>query len=411
LNQPVPRSLSIETLFNTAGNKRFFLPTRFVWGADCHKEMPDLLGGAQSVMLFVDAAFENHAFVASLRARLGKRLVHVEVCRSMPQAQRLVEIAETSMAPDVIVSLGGGSTIDAAKAVTAQWLFGTFDGIGMGAKRAMPRLPEAKRPLLIGLPTTAGTGADVSRYYVTYDAHTKAKIHGKSWDLLVDWIFIDPVFLRSAPAELMVISAFDAFVHLFETLICRGERSWFGDMLSLDGITRLMIALEAFVEREDRSDDTLLALNYAAAIGGVAISNIRTGNIHEAAGALLELTPLSHAETLMVFLQPAYDQYREAIAERESLLLRHLHAHAPALGFTTFQDIIVWWRDVFEKLGLMARIDSALAGIVDWSQASMHIRNRVIADRVWCDKESPLPLTDAMVDAFLKASLPRYQVD
>ncbi len=400
---------TMERLFNTANRKRFYLPTRMIWGAGCHEQVDELVEGAAKVALFVDGAFAEHAIVTGLKARLGARLAFVEVCRSMPQAQRLTEIATTNAVPDAIVSIGGGSTIDAAKGVVAHWVYGTFDGVGMGDKRGMPWQPGAKRPLLIGMPTTAGTGADVSRYYVTYDAVTKGKVHGKSWDLLVDWILIDPVFLRSAPAGLMLISAFDAFVHLFETFICRGERSWFGDMLSLDGITRLLVALDAYLARGDRSDETLLALNYAAAIGGVAISNIRTGNVHEAAGALLELTPLSHAETLMVFLAPAYRQYKSAIAEREGLLARHLNAHAPQLGFDSYGAIIAWWQRQFEAQGLAARITSAIDGITDWKAASAHIRERVISDRVWCEKESPLPLSDAMVDAFLMDALPKYR--
>ncbi|WP_342359610.1 iron-containing alcohol dehydrogenase [Terrarubrum flagellatum] len=398
----------IETAFNTSTQKRFYLPSKFVWGVGCHQQLYELIEDCASIAVFVDAAFENHPFMNELRSQLGARLAFVEVCRSMPQAQRLREIARTLLQPEAIVSIGGGSTVDAAKAVVAEWLFGTFDGVGMGDKRGMPWRPDAKRPLLIGLPTTAGTGADVSRYYVAYDAFTKGKTHGKSWDLVVDWVLVDPIFLRSAPPTLMLISAFDAFVHLFETFICRGERSWFGDMLSLDGIARLMSALDAYVRRDDRSDETLLALNYSAAVGGIAISNIRTGNIHEAAGALLEVTSLSHGETLMVFLRPAYNQYRGAIADREALLIRHLSAHAPELGFRNFDGIVDWWRSAFDQFGLLERIDAAVNAITDWNHASRHIRNRVVADRVWCEKESPLPLMDTMVDEFIKAALPQY---
>lgn len=398
----------IEHMFNSTAQKRFYLPTKFVWGVGCHELVLDIVADMGSVALFVDGAFADHPIVSDINARLGARVLFTEVCRAMPQSQRLREIGRTQIIPDAIVSLGGGSTVDAAKAVVAQWLFGTFDGIGMGEKRSVTRLPGAKRPLLVGLPTTAGTGADVSRYYVTYDAITKGKVHGKSWDLVVDWVLIDPVFLRTAPPPLVLISAFDAFIHLFETYICRGERSWFGDTLSLDGITRIMRTMVAYFERDERSDELLLELNYAAAIGGVAITNIRTGNIHEAAGALLELTPLTHGETLMVFMGPAYSQYRTAIADREALLMRHMAVHAPELLFKNFFELMEWWRSKFDKLGLMDRIENAVAGITDWPAASRHIRQRVINDRVWCDKESPLPLTDEMVDAFLKSALPRY---
>jgi alcohol dehydrogenase class IV len=400
----------IETIFNRGGLKRFYLPTRFVWGADSFSKLDELVAGSGKVMLFVDGALTTHVHVSQLQTLLGHRLVMTEVCHAMPQVQRLQQIATAYQAsiPDIVVSIGGGSTVDAAKAVMAQWIFGTFDGVGMGDKRGMSRLANVKRPILIGVPTTAGTGADVSRYYVTYDSVTKCKVHGKSWELVADWVLIDPQFLRSAPDALIVISAYDAFIHLFETFIFRGERSWFGDMLSLEGITRLMSATRNYMDRGDRSDATYLALNYAAALGGIGISNIRTGNIHEAAGALLELTPLTHADTLMVFMDAAYGQYREAIKDREYLLIGHLSVHAPDLPFASLQDIFDWWKRVFDQSGRIALIQSAIAGISDWPAASHHIRERVITDRVWCEKESPVPLSDTMVDAFLQAALPSY---
>lgn len=402
----------IEIMFNNDKQKRFYLPARFVWGNDCFTTINGLVSGDRSVMLFVDQAFIAHQKVAEFQVRLGGRLMLTEVCNAMPQVQRLQQIAgnaiEHNKVPDIVVSIGGGSTVDAAKAVIAQWIFGTFDGVGMGDKRGMPRLPGAKRPLLIGVPTTAGTGADVSRYYVTYDEITKGKVHGKSWELVADWVLIDPQFLRSAPDSLILISAFDAFIHLFETFICRGERSWFGDMLSLEGITRLMCAMRDYLDRGDRSDQTYLALNYAAAIGGIGISNIRTGNIHEAAGALLELAPLTHADTLMVFMDAAYRQYSEAISDREALLVGHLSVHAPDLGFTSLEQILGWWRQKFIVSGRMQQIEKAVTSIADWGAASRHIRQRVVSDRVWCEKESPIPLSEAMVDDFLKAALPSY---
>ena len=402
----------IEVMFNKADEKRFYLPTRFVWGVDCQSRLIELVGDDARVMLFVDRAFAHHHIVRRLQDLLGPRLLLTEVCHAMPQVQHLQAIAHRhqsqSLVPDIVISIGGGSTVDAAKAVIAQWIFGTFDGVGMGDKRGMPRLAGAKRPILIGLPTTAGTGADVSRYYVTYDAVTKGKVHGKSWDLVADWVLIDPQFLRSAPDGLILISAYDAFIHLFETFICRGERSWFGDMLSLEGIARLMKAMVDYMERCDRSDQTYLALNYAAAVGGISISNIRTGNIHEAAGALLELTPLTHADTLMVFMDAAYQQYREAIADRETVLIGHLSIHAPGLPFASLDDIFTWWKQQFINTGRMQEIEQAIAGIADWKAASRHIRQRVLGDRVWCEKESPIALSDDMVDAFLKAALPLY---
>lgn len=393
-----------EIKFNTQTLKRFFMPSRVVWGAGARFEVLDLVAEAGSVGLFVDPYFSADALVERIRTEAGDRLIIDQLCYALPKTQVSEAIAKKAAPPDLIVSVGGGSTIDAAKAAVAQWIFGTIDDVGMGAKRGMPWLENAMRPLIVGIPTTAGTGADASRYYVTYDLESKGKIHGKSWDLTADWILVDPYFLRSAPDDLLILSAFDAFVHFFESFICRFERSWAGDLLSVDGIGRVLVGLKA-VLAGDRSDDALLQLHYAAAMGGVAISNIRTGNIHEAAGALLELIPSSHAETLFVFFDAAYVQYRSAIGDRETLLMRHLAAHFPELGFSSFDEIRDWWRGVFEQHGLKARIGGAMATVTDWNQSYTHIFNRTFDDKVWCDKESPIPLDAEAVALFIRAGL------
>ncbi len=398
----------VETMFNTLERSRFFLPSKIVWGTECYRMAGELLEEARSVILFVDHVFLDHDAVTALKAELGDKLIGVHDCRYMPKAQELVEIANSySSIPDAVVSIGGGSTVDAAKAVIAQWIYGTFDGVGMSDKHGMPTKPGVAKPLLVAMPTTAGTGADLSRYYVTYDAHHSGKVHGKSWQLLADWVLIDSVFLHGSPDQLIVNSAFDAFIHFFESYICRQESSWFGQMLSLDGITRILASLHRHLGG-DRSDLNFLELNYAASLGGVAISNVRTGNIHEAAGALLELTPLTHSETLMVFLEPAYRQYQDAVAARVDLLLAHMRVHAPELEFSSFADVIGWWRETFAGLGMLKRMEDAVTGIADRAAARDHIIDRVVKDRVWCTKESPVPLGDEDVIAFIDESLRPY---
>lgn len=400
--------MNIETFFNTSDLKRFRFPGTLLWGVNAREQLAELTAGAASVGLFVDVFFKNDPFVTQLRQHLGNRLTFVHVCDGMPKAQPLQRLATQYPAPETVLSIGGGSTVDAAKAAICQWIYGDFDGVGIGARRGLPALPNARRPLLIGVPTTAGTGADASRYYVTYDETTHAKIHGKSWRLVADWVVLDPVFLRQAPHGLLVNSALDAFIHLFESFICRQERSRFGDMLSLEGICRILCALHRIIHQKSGSDQDFLDLQFSAAVGGMAISNIRTGNIHEAAGALLEVSALTHPETLMIFLRPAYLQYRELIADREMLLMRRINSELPELGLSDFSSVIDWWSLTFDVTGLSNRIRKTIESISLTSGAlRSHIFKRVRDDRVWCEKESPLPLDDEKIKSFIEDSLKR----
>jgi alcohol dehydrogenase class IV len=407
-NSPRP-PIEIETLFNTVEQKRFYFPGRIVWGSGCKQRALELVAASGSVVLFVDAHFAEQPFAHALVAALGDRLRAREVIDGMPVTERIVAFAERTPPPEAVISLGGGSTADSAKAALAVWLYGHCDGIGMGALRGVAPLQGRDKPLLIGVPTTGGTGADASRYYVTYEHGSRRKVHGKSFRLIADWILVDPELLASLPEAQLIAQAFDTFVHGFESMIARGERSAFGEMLSLDAMVRVLVALDAVLREGRRGAAEHQELLYASVLGGMAISNVRTGNVHEAAGALLELTALSHPETLLVFFRSAYRQYRAEVEPLTSKLLARLRAERPALAFADFDALIDWWERAFVRAGAWPRIAGEVQRVLrDRERTLAHVQGRVSADRVWLDKESPRALSARDVAELVTESLQRF---
>lgn len=402
--------MDLETFYNVPDTKRFACPATLVWGEGCRARLDGLLAQARTLTLWVDEAFEEASFVQGLRESLAERLRTERVVRGMPRTCDIdAALSEGAGRADAVVAIGGGSTIDSAKAVIAGELYGTYDGVGMGELRGVPVLPHALRPLFVALPTTAGTGAEASRYYVTYDCVTGGKIHGKSWRLLADWVLLDPYFLAGSSLQLLVACAFDAFVHHWESFVCREERSWFNEMLSIEGICRVLHGLEGILSDHGDRGMLSLELQYAASLGGVAISNVRTGEVHEAAGALLERSSLTHPETLFVFFETAVDRYRGAIADRLALLLPQLAARVPEAGISSLDDLLAWWGRAFETVGLRHRIVEGL-GRVDLGASELegHIVGRVKADRVWAEKEGPVPLGDDDIRELVAGSLRRF---
>lgn len=396
----------LESMYNRADRKRFAFPGTLVWGAGARMEMAEILSDAGAVDCYVDAHFAGHPLTLESLAPLRSRLRRTVAVAGEPRTQAVIAEADSTSSPDAIIAIGGGSTIDFAKAVIGKRLYGTIDGVGMGARRGMDPLPGASRPILLAAPTTAGTGADTSRYYVTYDAETKAKVHGKSWRLVADWSILDPAFLADCPPGLLVAGAFDAFTHLFESMVCRGEQSWFGQMLSLETIPRLIAALDRAAVHGERTDETHLELLYAASVGGMAISNVRTGNIHEAAGALLEITNLSHPETLAVFFASAHEQYAARTAPLTGMLVDRIAAEAPSAGIRSMDGLIAWWDDRLRATGALARIHEQVAALrPQRAAAEARIFERVWSDRVWVEKESPVSLGEADVRAFIARGL------
>jgi hypothetical protein len=124
---------------------------------------------------------------------------------------------------------------------------------------------------------------------------------------------------------------------------------------------------------------------------------------------LLEGSRMTHADTLMVFFAAAYQQYRTAITEREKLLLGHLAVYCARPKFRSFDDVVSWWTDAFVRVGRMAFIERELRLIEDWQSLEQRIFERVDNDRVWCEKESPVPLDAAAVRHFVRNGLVRHK--
>ncbi|AWW45654.1 hypothetical protein DPM18_01790 [Polynucleobacter paneuropaeus] len=404
--------MNIETFYNNEISKRFYFPGRLLIGSKISSQAIDVINKYDSVAVIVDSVFRNSQLLIEIKEVFANKKCNVWVIDGAPFAQDVMSfIGEIGSIPQVVVSIGGGSAADFAKSIILYELFGSLDGVGVGQKLGINKRDGSVRPVYVAIPTTAGSGAESSRYYVTYDKITNAKVHGKTWEVVADWIFLDPLLLASMPLGPLVGCAFDAFVHLFETLIAKHEASEFGEMLSLNGIPKIMNAIHLAVTKNQRDDFIHGQLLYSASLAGMAISNVRTGSIHEAAGALLELTSLSHAETLYVFFRTAVEQYLEEISTDERLLIAQLRLFPAFSSFKNFQDIIAWWEMIFERVNLNIKIKNALMEIEPTLDvARVHIFNRVFSDKVWIEKESPIKLNEKDIWHLIDRSLQRFSI-
>lgn len=404
--------MNIETFFNNDVAKRFYFPGKIFIGSGVSNKAVELIGKYDSVAVVVDRVFSNSQLLVDIKTAFVNKKCDVWVIEGAPFAQDVMSfIEQIGNTPQVVISIGGGSAADFAKSIILHELFGSLDGVGVGQKLGAMKRSGSIRPIYVAIPTTAGSGAESSRYYVTYDKFTHAKVYGKTWEIVADWIFLDPLFLASMPVNTLVGCAFDAFVHLFETLVAKHERSMFGEMFSLNGIPKIMNAIHLAVIENQRSDVVHEELLYGASLAGVAISNVRTGSIHEAAGALLELTTLSHAETLFVFFRTAIEQYLTEISDIEHSLIAQLKLLPAFASFSTMQDVIAWWEMIFQEVRLDMKIKEAVSKVKPTiASAREHIFNRVYSDKVWIWKESPVVLSEKDVWHLVDGSLYRFGI-
>jgi len=205
---------------------------------------------------------------------------------------------------DAVVGFGGGSVIDSAKAIVALGpnkgeLLDYLEVIGKGQKLEEKPLP------FIAVPTTAGTGAEVTKNAVIHSAEHHVKVSLRSPLMFPDVAVVDPELTLSIPPEITATTGMDALTHLLETFVSN-QSNPFIDTFCREGMRRISASLKKVYEngndlaaREDMA--------FAAMLGGMALANVKLGAVHGFAGPMGGMFPVPHGAVCAALLPPVME--------------------------------------------------------------------------------------------------------
>jgi alcohol dehydrogenase class IV len=182
---------------------------------------------------------------------------------------------------DLVIGIGGGSVLDTAKAVAALLANGGgllqyLEVIGEGRPLQRPSLP------CIAVPTTAGTGAEVTRNAVLEAPAHKVKVSMRSPFMLPRLALVDPELTCSMPPDLTAATGLDALTQLLEAFVSRTSNP-LTDAICREGLQRAARSLKrACANGDDRRAREDMSL--ASLCGGLALANARLGAVHGIAG-------------------------------------------------------------------------------------------------------------------------------
>ena len=364
-------ALVLERFYNTPARQGFHWPGRILSGPGV---LEAWLKDAPDLAIIADRAFADHELVHAAGGAVG--VVDGEPTRAGLDSI-LAKLA--TRRPAAILVLGGGATIDSTKALAAHLRYGSFD------IRDRPR--DRAPPLLIAAPTTAGSGSETSRFFILADA-AGVKISTRSWSVVPDLTLLDPTLLETLGPSGLLLGAFDAAIHLWETHIARGEASAFTDAIAQAHLPRILASLPDIAAGRTLDEAARQALMEASAMAGVAISNVRTGLIHTLGESLAAQCHLPHPLTLRVFLPAAMASYAPAIAAKTQGLWRMADAIAPRAAPWSPETFVAAWTEAFAALGLDRRIADAFAA----TPVSLDHLCTTAARDTTLAKENPLPL-------------------
>ncbi|MBS0343191.1 MAG: iron-containing alcohol dehydrogenase [Proteobacteria bacterium] len=259
----------------------FFNPVRSVYGAGALSSLPQLLDGRKAVIVTFPEAREL-GLLDRLQRLLGEQMAGViDSVLPNPDVAELRPLYEAfwrdAADAEVIVALGGGSSIDTAKALMVGARSGCFEDLVAALTAGVPFEP-ARVKALIAVPTTAGTGSEVTPWATVWDRHAQRKY---SLHLRETWptaAIVDPELMLSLPAPVTLQSGLDALSHALES-IWNVNANAISDTFAVAAVQEIFEALPLLMRK---LDDVQLRgrMALAALKAGMAFSNTRTALAH-----------------------------------------------------------------------------------------------------------------------------------
>jgi alcohol dehydrogenase class IV len=200
---------------------------------------------------------------------------------------------------DVVIAMGGGSAIDAGKALAAM-LANPGDPLDylevIGRGRALER---ASAPF-IAIPTTAGTGSEVTRNAVLASPEHRVKASLRSPGMLPRLAVVDPELTLDLPRPVTAATGLDALTQLIEPYVSSRANAM-TDLFCVEGIRRAAAALpRAWENGQDREART--AMSWASLLGGMALANAGLGAVHGFAAPVGGMFPAPHGAACAALL-------------------------------------------------------------------------------------------------------------
>jgi len=260
---------------------RFNLPTKIVFGAGEFKNSLPVEAAKLGKKCFIvtDKAInkytDNVKTAVALLDAAGIKSEIFEDIEPNPTDTSIVAGAKKlqKFGADFIVAIGGGSPMDAAKAMgiltTSGGKISDYFGVEMVKK---PNFP------VICVPTTSGTGAEVTKYSNINVPKEGSKNLINSVAICPKVAIVDPLLAMSMPSGLAAVSGIDALTHVIESYTCTFTQP-LTEIVNLEGIRLISKYLPASVTLQ-KDTEAHVKMSYAAMLGGIAINNAGTGVGH-----------------------------------------------------------------------------------------------------------------------------------
>jgi alcohol dehydrogenase class IV len=368
--------------------------SQLMFGQGCLEHLKTLKG-SRAMIVMGGSSLEKNGILGKITGYLDEVGISHEVFRGVepdPSFATVWKGAEAMKAyqPDIIIALGGGSPMDAAKAM---WVFYEHPELTKLADilppNPIPKLRE--KAYMVCIPSTSGTASEVSRSVVITDEKTKLKHGIGNMEMMPDIAICDPEVTASMPPKITAETGLDALTHAVEAYLSN-RANYVSDVFAVQAVKDIFAYLPKAYEEGSNLQYREQMLN-ASLIAGMAFTNVSLGIVHSMAHTIGSFFGVAHGLADAIILpyvidfnsanEVALDRYRELAKE---------------LGASDFSAAV---KELNEKLNIPHSFSSIIEDEAKYNAVLKQMAEMALADG--CTKTNPIiPTVDELIALFTK---------
>ena len=381
---------------------RFTLPRDIYHGKGCLAELKNLKG-KKAVLVVGGGSMKRQGFLDKAVNYLKEGGMEVQLIEGVepdPSVETVMKGAKVmqEFQPDWIVAMGGGSPIDAAKAMWTFYEYPDTKFEDLITPFGFPELRQKAR--FAAIPSTSGTATEVTAFSVITDYNTGIKYPLADFNITPDVAIVDPKLVEGLPVKQVAYTGMDALTHAIEayvsTLHCP-----YTDPLALQAIEMVLTYLPASYNKNMEAREQM---HYAQCLAGMAFSNALLGIVHSMAhktGAAFSTGHIPHGCANAIFLPYVIQYNRKECENRYADIARVLKLEGKSDSELT-NSLINKIREFNVALNIPATMKEYGITEVDFLANVKHIAHNAVLDA--CTGSNPRTIDDETMEKLLSCT-------
>lgn len=329
----------------------FIIPQNCQFGIGSLKKLPELLAecGSDNVMLVSDHSLEEIGLVAKVRKVIEdagikySEFLDIYPNPTVAMVDAAAEVYKKAGATSML-ALGGGSPMDVAKSVGVIAKFGgsitDYEGVG--------KVPGNIDPL-IAIPTTAGTGSEVTVAAVIVDEERHYKLSVLGNEISPRYALLDPELIMTAPASVAAACGVDALIHAMESYI-NTDSNAFSEAMAEKAMELIGGNIRRFVANR-KDEAAACAMMIGSNFAGIAFANNRLGNIHAMPHPVSAFFNVPHGVANAVLMPTIFEFNALADEGKYAKIYQYITGKKAGDDFVP-QDLVKALRELNNDLGI-----------------------------------------------------------